>query len=146
MRPDDRARVRRLVELHEGLRLRPYDDGRGNLTVGFGRNLSANGLSTDEADLLLDHDLADAERALLTRWPWMASLDAVRYAVLCDLAFNLGVRKLATFTRTLAAVKAGDYAYAAGCLEDSLWFRQVKTRGVRDVTALATGEWPPEVR
>lgn len=146
LRPQDRDRLVRLVQLHEGLRLKPYDDGRGNLTVGFGRNLTANGITREEAEAMLRRDLANAERSVLTRWPWMASLDPVRYAVVIDLCFNLGPAKLSTFKRTIAAIRAGDYAFAAGCLEDSLWFRQVKTRGHRDVAAMATGEWPPEVK
>ena len=42
---------------HEGIRRFPYADSAANLTVGVGRNLTANGLREDEIQLMLDNDI-----------------------------------------------------------------------------------------
>ena len=42
---------------HEGLRLKPYRDTLGHLTIGVGRNLSEVGISEAEAIALLDADI-----------------------------------------------------------------------------------------
>lgn len=139
------GRRERLLRLHEGVRPKPYRDTTGHLTIGVGRNLDAKGLRPDEISLLLANDMAEAERDLLARWPWAARLDAVRYAVLAEMCFNLGPAKLAKFVRTLAAVQRGDYASAAQGMLASLWARQVGTRAGRLALMMRTGQWPPEV-
>ena len=44
----------------EGVRLKPYRDTVGKITIGVGRNLTDVGITPDEADVLLDHDIAAA--------------------------------------------------------------------------------------
>ena len=141
------ALITRLLRLHEGCRLHAYACTAGQVTIGWGRNLDATGpgLTQDEADLLLSHDIARCEVELLTAYPWTVHLDAVRHAVLLDLLFNLGLPKLRRFTKTLAAVEAGDYASAAGQLLNSRWASQVGPRARRLAAMLATGTVPPEL-
>lgn len=138
-------RVRRLAELHEGRRRYAYRDTVGKITIGIGRNLDDVGLSDDEIDYLYANDhrrvRADLDRAL----PWWRWEDGVRRAALADLCFNLGIVKLLRFRATLRHWRAGEYDAAARQLQHSLWYRQVKTRGVRIVRMVRTGEWPPEI-
>lgn len=138
-------RVRRLTELHEGRRRYAYRDTVGKITIGIGRNLDDVGLSDEEIDYLYANDhrrvRADLDRAL----PWWRREDGVRRAALADLCFNLGIVKLLRFRATLRHWRAGEYDAAARHLQDSLWYRQVKTRGVRIVRMVRTGEWPPEI-
>lgn len=123
---------------HEGLRLKPYEDSFGNLTIGVGRNLTANGISNKEAMQLLDHDLDEAV-ADLAMFPWFLELDAVRQRVLVDLRFNLGPTRLRTFTRLLKALAVKDYQKASVSMRESAWFSQVKHRGVELVQMMQTG-------
>ena len=51
------ADLRDQLIIDEGLRLRPYRDSVGKLTIGVGRNLDDVGISNDEAMVLLDHDI-----------------------------------------------------------------------------------------
>jgi len=141
------ALITRLLRLHEGCRLHAYACPAGKLTIGWGRNIDATGpgLTQDEADLLLSHDIARCEVELVTTYPWTVHLDAVRHAVLLDLLFNLGLPKFKQFRRTLAAIEAGDYTGAAGHLLNSQWARQVGTRAQRLAGMLATGTIPPEL-
>ncbi len=123
----------------EGLRLRPYRDTTGNLTIGVGRNLTARGLSREEALYLLDNDIRDHSQELLAALPWVADLDPVRRDVLLNMAFNLGVPGLLKFRATLAAVKARNYPLAAKYMLRSLWASQVGTRAQRLAKRMQTG-------
>lgn len=136
---DERAAVRAQLEMDEGRRLKPYRDTVGKLTIGIGRNLDDVGISNEEADMLLEHDLARVEGDLLGELPWVAGLDSVRKQVLANMAFNLGMRTLLMFRGTLAAIKAGDYAKAANQMMDSKWRGQVGARADRLVAMMRTG-------
>src|SRR3972149_7178326 len=75
----------------EGLRLKPYTDSTGHLTIGFGRNLSQVGISLAEAEALLDHDIARTMADVQAALPWTVGLDDVRRSILINMAFNLGI-------------------------------------------------------
>lgn len=123
---------------HEGLRLKPYADSVGKITIGVGRNLSDNGISHTEAMQLLDHDLDDVVADLAT-FPWFARLDSVRQRALVDMRFNLGPTRFRSFKRMLAAVAAGDYVKASEQMAMSKWATQVKTRAQTLVRMMGTG-------
>lgn len=106
--------VRSLVKRHEGLSLRPYRDTLGVLTIGYGRNLDAVGILPEEADHMLDRDLARAEASASSfAGPCWATLPVTRRAVLTDMAFQLGASGLSRFRRLRAALDAGDVQAAA---------------------------------
>jgi lysozyme len=136
---DERQAVVRQLVRHEGKRLKPYVDSVGKTTIGIGRNLTDKGISNAEAYLLLDHDLDECV-ADLGAFPWFHRLDPVRRRVLVDLRFNLGPSRFRGFTRMLRAVEGGRYQEAAAELQHSRWFTQVKTRGIRLVAMMQTGE------
>lgn len=136
-----RDRLRAQLVADEGLRLRPYVDTVGKVTVGVGRNLTDKGISHAEAMTLLENDIDEAEQALVARWPWVAELGPVRYAVLLNMCFNLGPEGLAGFRNMLALVEFGDYAQAAEHMLVSKWAAQVKGRAVRLAKQMLTGEW-----
>ncbi len=115
----------------EGLRLKPYRCSAGKLTIGYGRNLDDVGITGIEADILLDYDIrrtyADLDRAL----PWWRGLPAPWQRGLLNMAFNLGLTRLLTFKRMLAALQAGDGGRAAAEALDSKWAVQVGERAQR---------------
>lgn len=117
--------------LHEGLRLKPYRDTVGKLTIGVGRNLTDKGISPTEAYELLQNDIAEVKAALVAHLPWVRALSDVRYRVLADMAFNLGIAGLLKFKATLTAVEAGDYHKAAEQMMRSKWAGQVGKRAQR---------------
>jgi lysozyme len=137
----DRDRLRTQLKRHEGLRLHPYRDSVGVLTIGYGRNLEATGINEDEAEYLLSHDIDRAVRGLLARYAWFGALDPVRQAVLVNMAFNLGLSSLAGFTGTLAAVASGDYETAAAHMLASKWAAQVGGRARELAVQMRTGQW-----
>ena len=125
---------------HEGLRLKPYRDSVGKLTIGVGRNLDDTGLREGEAMFLCFCDVALVERALDARLPWWRGLDPARRAVLIDMGFNLGVPGLLAFTDTLAAVKAGRFGDASQSMLRSRWAGQVGRRAATLSRMMRTGE------
>lgn len=123
---------------HEGLRLKPYRDTVGVLTIGYGRNLDANGITPEEAERMLDRDLTVAYHAV-SAWDWFGQLSPARQMVLTEMCFNLGITKLLKFRRTLTAIEAGDYAAAADHMLASKWAAQVKGRARTLAEAMRRG-------
>lgn len=139
---DERAAVRAQLRVDEGCVLHAYTDSLGYLTIGIGRLIDkrkGGGISEDEAEMLLNNDLARVEGELLGELPWVAGLDSARKQVLVNMAFNMGMRTLLTFRATLAAVQRGDYATAADQMVKSRWYGQVGNRAKR-LVAMMRGE------
>lgn len=115
----------------EGLRLRAYKDSLGLLTIGYGRLIDeGGGISTAEAETMLQNDLAQDEATARSFFPTFEALSDNRKAVLLDMAHNLRNR-LSGFAQFRSAVAAGDYAKAAEHMVDSLWAKQVGQRAQR---------------
>ena len=117
------------IKEHEGLRLKPYRDTIGKLTIGYGRNLEDIGLSLEEAEALLRNDLSRCEAELReVLGETYEALSPVRKAVLLDMIYNLGKSRFLGFKRMIAALKAGDFSRAAEEMLDSRWAAQVGRR------------------
>lgn len=122
------ASMKDQLVIHEGLRLKPYKCTAGKLTIGIGRNIEDNGISKQEAYMMLDNDIARVEAELVSRYGWFSRLDAVRQGVVTDMVFNLGISRFSAFKKTIAAIESGNYRVAAKEMLDSLWAKQVGNR------------------
>lgn len=136
----DREALKAQLRRDEGCRLRPYRDTQDVLTIGYGRNLSRVGITRDEAEDLLEHDVLKVEGALTARWPPFLHLDDVRQQVIANMAYNLGVDGLLSFKHMLAACAQGDYLRAAAHMRQSRWAAQVGERAQRLARAMESGE------
>ena len=125
----------------EELRLKPYTDSVGKLTIGVGRNLSDKGISFQEAQMLLVNDIGAALSELQSALPWTATLDDVRKGAMLNMTFNLGIGGLLEFHDFLARMQRGDFPGAAGAMLDSLWARQVGARATRLSIQIEKGTW-----
>lgn len=125
----------------EGLKLKPYLDSVGKLTIGVGRNLDDVGISVDEAHVLLANDIAHAANMLEQALPWAMNLDPARQGALLNMCFNMGIGGLLQFKKALEAMQAGDFNAAVREFEDSKWYAQVGSRAYRLCTQIASGEW-----
>lgn len=125
---------------HEGLRLKPYRDTVGKLTIGVGRNLDDKGISEGEARLLLDNDIANTIACLSSTLPWFQNMDDVRRRVLIDMAFNMGVTGLMGFKNMLAAVMVSNWGRASSEMLSSKWAKQVGRRAQTLAHMMQTGE------
>lgn len=115
----------------EGIRLKPYRDTVGKLTIGVGRNLDDVGISQDEADLMLDGDINRTIATLRQKFAWFDHLSVPRQVVIANMAFNLGIDGLSKFRRMLKAIEDKDYIVAAREMLDSGWSNQVGSRAKR---------------
>lgn len=137
MNPPSRALLRQDVMAAEGFQQFPYFDccgkpfrqcrcaKQGKLTIGFGRNLEDVGIAKLEAEVLLDHDLYQAETNAGKAFDWFAALSELRQRAVVELVFNLGVAKFRDFRNTIQAIKAGQFVAASIHLLASKWKTQV---------------------
>lgn len=128
------------TRLYEGLKLMPYICPAGHLTIGYGHNLG-NGISQQAAEFILQEDLQTAQNMVQKKFTWWGELNEVRRFVLVDMTFNMGINKLATFKKMLAAVKEGNYPTAAREMLDSRWAVQVGQRARELAKMMEKGEY-----
>lgn len=150
----DEICIQRLC-VNEGLKLKPYTCPAGHLTIGIGRNLEANplteeekayighsvkqGINEDQAFYLCRNDLKKVRTQLDKELPWWRDLNADRQFVMIDLCFNMGIKKLLQFQKTLQSIATGFYVKAGEQLMQSLYAKQVGKRAERNAKCLQTG-------
>jgi lysozyme len=134
-----------MLRLDEGYERQPYKDTMGFWTIGvghfLGKDLHKMALSDRVIRAMLEEDIdnawADVFKIFGTdaeSWPFPRQL------ALLNLSFNLGGKKLAQFNNTIAAIKDGRWGDAADHLGKSLWAKQVKSRSIRVIHMVRTGE------
>ncbi len=137
-----------LIKSHEGLKLRPYADTAGILTIGWGHNLfspntrtalAAIGaslpivrLTEAQAQLLFDGDFQQACEIAGELVPSFDSLSDNQKSALVDMAFNLGIGRMSGFHDMLKAIEDKDWPAAAKAMLDSKWAGQVGQRAIID--------------
>ncbi len=149
----DKAKLRALLKLHEGLSLIPYRDGQG-WSVGYGWHMRDAGLvqalnaggvltvSREAAEALLEFGI---EEALDIVRAWLDGFvpAGARGAALVSVAYTLGPSHLRSFQLLRSSVIAEDWASAAVEAVDSRWADQVGKRRAGDISdMLATNLWP----
>jgi len=126
--------LQRLIMHQEGTgpmqngRYLPYLDSVGKWSIAWGRNLSDNGISKDEAMMFLNSDLADALDDVNHCFSCYDTLSETRKAVLVSLAYNLGRERLSKFVRFIGAVHLGHWNDAADELLNSKAATQAPAR------------------
>jgi GH24 family phage-related lysozyme (muramidase) len=146
----DRAKLKAQLIKHEGKRSKVYLDTAGHPTIGVGFNLDradakkkiealgrdfakvkagTQELSDEQIARLLDADLETALADCKAVFPKFGDLSDVRQRVLADMMFNLGRSKFQGFKKMIAAVNGEDFAKAADEMKESVWYKQVRTRG-----------------
>ena len=121
------------LKFEEGYRAHCYICSAGKHSVGFGRNIDADGgigISEDEADYLLRNDI-ERTIAECKRWGWFDELNPSRQSVVVQLCFQLGWPRLSNFNRMLTALSKQDYETTAAELLDSRFAEQVPARANR---------------
>lgn len=138
---------------HEGIRLKIYKDSLGYPTIGIGRNIIKNPMSTEYQDYYNQHgcitktmalsmlvdDIGACKRALGNELQWFDSLDDIRQGVLIEMAFQMGVTGLLAFKNTLELVERGQYIQASASMLESKWAQQVPARAKELSAIMSTG-------
>lgn len=132
--------LRERVERHEGLRLFPYKDSRGFLTIGIGRCIEKKGISRAEAYAMLDNDIEECITDVRQLLPWAPELGDVVFDVLVEMTFQLGITGLMKFKRMLEFLERGDTISAADEMLDSDWHTQTPSRCEELAEIMRTGK------
>jgi lysozyme len=123
-----RARLKGLLIQHEGMRLKPYKDTVGKISIGIGRCLDDVGISKHEAIMLLENDVATAESLARESFEWFAQISEARQDVIISMIFNVGLSRFFGFKKMLAAMAHADFETAAKEMLASKWAFQVGQR------------------
>ena len=104
-----------LLKRSEGFRSRTYKDVAGIPSIGYGHRILAtesfpNGIEEPQAAALLDHDVREAEQAVLRLV--RVALAQGQFDALVDFCFNLGQGRLAA-SSLLQDLNIGRYDAAA---------------------------------
>lgn len=148
--PKQLTSPRDLIKHHEGLRLSIYKDTKDILTIGYGRNLEGRGITHEEAEYLFANDFSEALKTVnsLYKEETLKSLSPARFSALLDLAFNLGLNRLAKFVKFKANIEGGNFKQAAFELKynsypgQTPYYLSHPQRAERLMKMLETGEWP----
>lgn len=130
MREVDLDRLRAKIKEHEGLRLMPYDDSLGRITIGYGRCLETRGITMAEAEAMFETDVADAvegAKRQVSGQTWL-KMGEVRREVLSEMVFQLGTAGVSAFRRMLDALDQEDWYVASLEMTDSRWHKQTPNR------------------
>ncbi len=122
----------------EGLKLKPYRDSVGKLTIGIGRNLDDVGITKEEAIFLCKTNIKEA-LDFANKYIWFYDLTPNRKKAILNMIFNLGASRFALFKNMIKALEVGDYKKAAGEALSSKWAQQVGKRANRIAEALING-------
>lgn len=147
--------IQRFV-LHEKCELKPYRCSAGYLTIGIGRNLETNPLTSEEqkvvgnwqcgitknaAFFLLKNDIAKAMKDCKSKIPFWQQLDNERQYALLDMTFNLGIKGVLNFKKMLSAMGCGDWEKAAEECLNSKYAAQTGQRAKRIAETIRTGRF-----
>lgn len=127
------------IKRFEGLELKPYKCPAGKLSIGYGRNLQDNGITINEANLLLENDLLNIKLELEDKLPVFTKLDDVRQNVLIEMAYNMGVPRLLRFKHTIKSLELYEFEKASKEMLDSRWHQQHKEYDLIDGKANNNG-------
>jgi lysozyme len=101
------------------------------LLLALIRDMKLNGITEDEAMMLLNNDIYQCEQDLKRTIKWYDDAPEEVREVLINMCFNMGIKTLKKFKNTLWYMGAGEYQKAAENMLKSKWARQVKSRAVR---------------
>jgi len=138
------TQITKQIKNDEGLVLHAYTDTLGFLTIGYGRLIDhrkGGGITKQEAEYLLSHDIAYKLGQLHAELPWITKLNDARKGVLLNMAFQLGVAGLLGFKNTLIKIESGDYKGASVNMLQSKWATQTPNRAKRMAEQMRTGQW-----
>lgn len=131
---------------HEGYVNAVYKDTLGFKTLGIGHLI----LSKDDEHFLTEgayvgdwailryffNDTAQKISDVEKLFPDIKGYPEPVQRVLLNMMFNLGITKLSGFKKMIAAVRKNDFETAADEMVDSLWYRQVRRRGLELVALM----------
>ncbi|MEL7146530.1 MAG: glycoside hydrolase family protein [Bacteroidota bacterium] len=130
------------LRFDEGQVLHAYEDSRGFLTIGIGRMIDereGGGISEEEAHFLFENDVKRVMEETFGDFPWLKDApDDVQRAV-CNMVFQMGIKRVRKFKKTLSFLQNKEYYAAADEALDSDWAKQTPNRARRVTEQIRMG-------
>lgn len=136
------SKLREMLKRHEGLRLKTYLCPTGRITIGYGRNVEDLGITEMEANILLSNDIARVLQECTSAFAWFNSISVDRQDVVASMCFQLGMTRLKTFKKMIAALSAQNYGLAGVEMLKSAWAKQTPLRAQELARMMNTGRYP----
>jgi lysozyme len=115
------------IKKHEGFRGETYNDHLGNPTIGYGTLLP---LSKAEATMLIRHRLLRMQKELFETSEVYRQVGSPIKSILDNMAYQMGVKGLLKFKKTLAHIANHDYILASAEMLNSKWAEQTPNRAL----------------
>ena len=132
--------ITKQLTIGEGEELVAYRCPSKKLTVGIGHNCDASPvpgvskvgdrITPELSQQLFVGDLNVAIKEVRRVFPWVAEMSEPRQAVIYDMAFNMGIGGLQTFTTTMPLIRQGKYEQARRNIFASKYARDVNSDGI----------------
>ena len=113
------------IKKHEGYRKRVYKDSLDKDTIGYGFLISALELDKDICDIILMRKIWAIEDKL---YPEIYRYPKIVKIVLVEMAYQLGVKGLMAFEKTLEYAKQRNWKKMSVEMLDSEWAEQTPDR------------------
>lgn len=108
----------------------PYLCSEGFWTIGYGHRClqDQEPITEEKANLILQQDIYLASRAAKTVLNDVNSHPSEVLNILTEMVFQLGLKGVMKFKKTIKALNARDYTKAAEEMKDSKWYEQTPNR------------------
>jgi len=129
----DYRKVKEMIKGNEGLRLKPYKCPAGKITIGYGRNLEDKGITVDEADNMLFHDVCEvlADLRCIFQEKVFSDFSEPRQHALIDMRYQLGFGGFRSFKKMIQAIQDDNWPEAIKQVKNSRYYTQVTNRANR---------------
>ena len=145
--------LEKMLERHEGRKLKVYRCPANARTIGIGHNIDAKPLPKTMADYLAEHgeitnamadellasDIAASKFSCGFIFPKFHAFTVARQNALIDFVFNVGVGTAQKFKKAIHAMNIGHWDTAAEEMLDSTWAKQVKGRAIEITDMIREG-------
>ena len=142
----DVDKLRKQLELDEGVKYEIYNDHLGYATFGIGHLIldsdpeqgSSVGTPVSESRVAeaFQSDIVQVVSDCETLYPDFESLPEDAQRIIANMMFNMGRPRLSKFKGMKRGVDSRDWNAAADEMVDSNWYRQVTNRAERLVTRM----------
>ena len=142
----DLEKLRKQLEIDEGVKYEIYNDHLGLATFGIG-HLVKDGdpeqgqpvgteVSKERVDEVWEHDFTEHVEECGKLYPDLEHYPDEVQRVLVNMTFNMGMTRLSKFKNFKSAIERNDWKQAAVEGRDSRWYNQVTNRAERLMTML----------
>ena len=123
----DLKRIKERIRDEEGLRLKPYKDSLGILTIGYGFRLDKLRLSNVSAEIILN-DYVKWLQEDLEALEWYRGLSESVKEIIYEMSYQIGISGMLKFKKMIDLINLKDYEGASKEMRNSEWYKQTPNR------------------